>query len=346
LKKYFIVRKFILLQLLFWLIYAAMAIFAFGNGIASVTDAIAGFAMFFVPGFVITTLYRNYFLKYAIDFTSIKKIIPALFFAICIHFFVIIVFQLFYNMLYSTSDLYQGVGFWVFIISVFIIVAIINLPWYFIYHIHQYIMALHKKEIEALQYREENTKLQIESLTNKLNPHFLFNALNTIRWLTGKENTEARNAINNLSEILRYNLTNLGKEFISIKEELDITEKYLLFEKIRFEERLDYSITCPQDICNYPVVPFSILNLVENSIKHGINQLPNGGRVDICILDKDNNIIVEIKNTGKLGTYSDTGFGVESLNRIFKHAYNKDHAVHIENINENEVLATIIIPKQ
>ncbi len=346
-KKLLPIKKFVIIQLIFWILYAAAALYAFGNGIESAYDALAGFALFFIPGFCITSLYRYYLQKQKIDFTLIKKIIPVLFVALCIHFLVLVSFQLLYNKLHPRGgDLFQGVGMWVFFTSVFIVVAIINLPWYFVYHIYQYIKAFHQKQIEVLLYREENTKLQIENLTNKLNPHFLFNTLNTIRWLTDKENTGARNAINNLSEILRYNFTNLGKELVTIEEELEIVEKYLSFEKIRFEERLEYSIKCITDIFSYKIVPFSILNLVENSIKHGISQLTDGGKIDIIAASKDSNIIIEIINTGRLTNTENKGFGIESLNKIFAHVYQNNSSIQIENNNNNEVVVKISIPRK
>jgi two-component system, LytTR family, sensor kinase len=338
------IKRFLLLQLVCWVLYAGIAIYAFGNGIETAQQALAGFLMLFIPGFTITTLYRQYLRKYKTDFLSIKKIIPVILLVLLIHFTVIISLQLIYNRVYSKDDLFQGSGFLVYATSVFIVVVIMHLPWYFIYHIYKYITALHNKEMEAARYREENTKLQIENLTNKLNPHFLFNTLNTIRWLTGKDNIEARNAINDLSEILRYNLTNLGRELIPLKEELAIAGKYLSFEKIRFEERLEYAVSCPEEANDCRVVPFTILNLVENSIKHGISQLPGGGSIAITVTLQDAYLNIEVANSGRITDPKADGFGISSLHSILNHYYSNNSSIQIENSSENEVVAKIKIP--
>lgn len=323
-----------------------VSLFAFGNGVDTFEIALVGFSMFFIPGFVITTIYHLYLLKYKINFTIIKKIIPYVILALFLHFLVTIFLQIFYNRFLQKEDIYQGASFWNFAISVFIIVSIINLPWYLVYHINKYITALHQKEIEAITYREENGKLQIENLTNKLNPHFLFNTLNTIRWLTNKENTEARSAINNLSDILRYTLIQNSDKLVSIKVELDIVEKYLIFEKIRFEERLHYSIKCTEELYSFKIIAFSLLNLVENAIKHGISNVAEGGFISVLIEDEIDKVVITITNTGTLNNANGNGFGVASLQKLLEYTYKKGASVHIKNSKENEVLANIIIPKK
>jgi sensor histidine kinase YesM len=346
LKLLFTKKRFLVIQLIFWSVYSMITLYAFGNGVNTFEIAIIGFFIFFIPGFTITTMYHLYLLKYEIDFAIIKKIIPYLILALFLHFLVTIFLQIFYNRLLQKEDIYQGVSFFNFAISVFIIVSIINLPWYLVYHINKYVTALHQKEIEAITYREENGKLQIVNLTNKLNPHFLFNTLNTIRWLTNEENTEARSAINNLSDILRYTLIQNPDKLVSIKAELDIVEKYLIFEKIRFEERLHYWIKCPEELYPFKIIAFSLLNLVENAIKHGISNIAEGGFVAVLIEDEIDKVVITITNTGILNDANNNGFGVASLQKLLHYTYKEGASVQIKNNNENEVLANIIIPKK
>jgi two-component system, LytTR family, sensor kinase len=342
----YIFKKFMLAQLLFWVPYAAMAVLTFGQGIETAERAVVAYALFLLPGIGITSLYRWYLKKRQANFTALKRMIPVLLVALCLHGLCFFAFQLAYNRLTATGDVFQGVGWAGFTAIVFTIAAIVNLPWYFLYHSYQYITALHQQQLQAFRYREENSRLQIENLTNKLNPHFLFNTLNTIRWLTGKDSVQARNAINDLSEILRYNLGNLGSETIPLQEELYIVKKYLAFEKLRFEERLTYTIDCPEALLACKVIPFSILNHVENSIKHGIGQLPDGGLVAIHVSDTTTNLHIAISNTGHLIGQQHDGFGIESLKKIYAQAYQHNFAIQLEGKDDNEVLVKIVIPKQ
>jgi two-component system, LytTR family, sensor kinase len=345
LKGVYIFKRFPLAQWLFWLPYSAMAVLAFGQGIDTAADALVAYCFFLLPGIGITSLYRWYLQKRPTDFTAIRRILPVLLVALGIHGTCFLVFQLGYHWANGQEDVFQGAGWLGFTAIVFIIAAIVNLPWYFLYHSYRYVTALHQQQLQALQYREENARLQIESLTNKLNPHFLFNTLNTIRWLTGKNDEQARNAINDLSEILRYNLGNLDKKTIPLQEELHIVKKYLAFEKLRFEERLSFAIDCPETAFGFPVIPFSILTHVENSIKHGIGQLPEGGKIVIRVSEAADSLHIAISNTGRLIGQLGDGFGLDSLKKLYAQAYRNDFAIRMENNHDDEVLVTIKIPR-
>ena len=108
----------------------------------------------------------------------------------------------------------------------------------------------------------------------------------------------------------------IGKtNLISIQEEMDIVHSYLELEKIRFEERLNYTINIDENILHFKIPPFSIQLLIENAIKHGISKEIEGGNITIKGEELDNKIKIEVMNPGEIGQDKDLGVGLTNLRR-------------------------------
>jgi two-component system, LytTR family, sensor kinase len=107
---------------------------------------------------------------------------------------------------------------------------------------------------------------------------------------------------------------------------------------------LEYAVSCPEEANDCRVVPFTILNLVENSIKHGISQLPGGGSIAITVTLQDAYLNIEVANSGRITDPKADGFGISSLHSILNHYYSNNSSIQIENSSENEVVAKIKIP--
>lgn len=123
------------------------------------------------------------------------------------------------------------------------------------------------KNEEALKH--EKLALQYEALKNQVNPHFLFNSLNTLSGLIGKDDAKATRFVKQLSDIYRYVLEHKDREVVRIDTEMKFVDNYINLMKIRFGDNLIVSSNVP-NICGDKVIPLSIQMLVENAIKHNI----------------------------------------------------------------------------
>ena len=152
-------------------------------------------------------------------------------------------------------------------------------------------------------------KSELSALKAQLNPHFLYNIFNTISASVPPENENTRNMIAELSDLFRYQLKASQVEKVSLREELEFVNKYLALEKERFQERLKVEITVPEELKSEMVPPMLLQPLVENSIKHGLSSLIDGGKISISIFKKDEKLHFEI---------SDTGIGIKDKNSVFE----------------------------
>ena len=124
-------------------------------------------------------------------------------------------------------------------------------------------------------------EIELNNLKSQLNPHFIFNALNSIRALVDENPLKSKQAINQLSNILRNSLASDKKGLTKFEDELKIVKDYLGLESIRFEERLKTEFDIHPESQKFLVPPLMIQTLVENGIKHGISKLTPGGVIQL-----------------------------------------------------------------
>lgn len=153
---------------------------------------------------------------------------------------------------------------------------------------------------KALESTALAQKAQLEMLRYQLNPHFLFNALNSIRASVNEDGNRARQMITQLSEFLRHSLLNVENKEISLQEELEAARNYLAIEQIRFEENLEIEYEVDEKAEQF-VIPCFLLNpLVENAVKHGLQVSPNPLKIKISARLEGENLVLEVANTGNL----------------------------------------------
>lgn len=154
------------------------------------------------------------------------------------------------------------------------------------------------KETEITNLRLQNSlrDLQLSNLANQLNPHFLFNALNNIRFTIHEDPQKADHMITALSDILRYSLDGSRQEKVLLSAELDILQKYISIMKIQMEQRLEFSLEVDESLQSYLIPPMVLQLLVENAIKHGIDNLPQGGKVLVQALQEHEELLFTITN--------------------------------------------------
>jgi two-component system, LytTR family, sensor kinase len=174
----------------------------------------------------------------------------------------------------------------------------------------------------------------------------MFNAMNSIRALVDEDPAKSKEAITQLSNILRNTLQMGKNKVIPFEEEMNIVNDYLALESIRYEERLKASVSIDPESRSYNIPPLMLQTLVENGIKHGVSKLTNGGILEIKTVVKDK-LHLYIRNSGKINgsLENDHGFGIKNTRQRLQLLYGKEASLKIENEYENMVLTELIIPK-
>ncbi|MBL8267891.1 sensor histidine kinase [Steroidobacter sp.] len=204
------------------------------------------------------------------------------------------------------------------------------------------LVELHQSELRrALQTAE------LRVLKSQLNPHFLFNSLNSVRALIADDPVAAQRAVTQLARTLRYTLRSGQEELVSLERELEIVEDYLELESLRLGERLriERQVAVPSDHARVPVM--LLQTVVENAIKHGIAELPEGGVLSIRAELRDQTLIVEIQNPRPAVPVASMNEGVglknaaERLNLLF----GKDAGLQLDLSSPTLAVARIRIPQ-
>jgi LytS/YehU family sensor histidine kinase len=143
-------------------------------------------------------------------------------------------------------------------------------------------------------------KAELRALQAQVNPHFLFNSLNTIRGTVGENPEHAQDMITSLANLFRRSLRAEGTQVVPLSEEMAAVSDYLALESARFEERLNVSFTIEPAAEPFPVPAMLVQTLVENAVKHGISKTPEGGMVTVRGILENECLVLEIENTGRL----------------------------------------------
>jgi len=217
--------------------------------------------------------------------------------------------------------------------------------WNSIYFMYHYVMKSRKQQMDTLQLEALVKELELKTIKAHINPHFIFNSLNSIRALIDENPPRARTAITELSNILRSSLSIDKGETVSFNDELKIVRDYLALENMRFEDRLKIEYDVEEETLSQQVPPMMLQTLVENAIKHGISKQVKGGIVKITSDMKGNFHELSVQNTGYLnGGAKETGFGLSSTQDRLSLLYGNKAKFEIKQINPSVVEAKVMIP--
>lgn len=221
--------------------------------------------------------------------------------------------------------------------------AVILFIWSVLYFTYHYFDQYNK----SLKLEASMVQIELNNLKSQLNPHFIFNALNSIRALVDENPGKSKQAINQLSTILRSSLASDKKGLTKFSDELKIVKDYLGLESIRFEERLKTEFDIHPDSHDFFVPPLMIQTLVENGIKHGISKLTPGGIIQLKTAVKDGRLKIQIRNSGHLmnGAKRGKGIGLKNTVQRLKLLYGEEATFRIVNENDNFVLTEVTIPQ-
>jgi signal transduction histidine kinase len=201
--------------------------------------------------------------------------------------------------------------------------------------------------------QERETRLQLalreaelRALEAQVNPHFLFNCLNSIRALVIENPPQAQDMITRLANILRYNLHRDLSHTVPLASELEAVSDYLALESVRFEDRLRVEFAIDADTRQVPIPPMLLQTLIENAVKHGIAPLPGGGELLIRTRMVQDSMKVEVENTGQLREPKpgDTPLGLSNVRERLRFLYADRASLQLQE-RDGRVAATLLIPR-
>lgn len=217
--------------------------------------------------------------------------------------------------------------------------------WMLIYFFFQYSKKQVAMEREKNQLERAIQETEGKVLRAQMNPHFVFNALNSIRALITEDPAKAKKGINQLSKLLRSSLLTERKKTISIAEELETILDYLNLEKIRYEERLTWKIEVSKEIQQAQIPPMLLQTLVENAIKHGISHSSKEGLIQIKGEKTEDYLFFQVINPGNLKSRGDsTGIGLLNSQNRLSLLFGETAYMEVKPLDKNRVLASVRIP--
>ena len=217
--------------------------------------------------------------------------------------------------------------------------------WLLAYIVYHYVDKNRKDQLDRLKLESTVKELELKTIKSHINPHFIFNSLNSIRALVDENPQRARRAITELSNILRSSMQAEKSETVTLEKELDIVKDYLALEHMRFEERLRVKFDIDEDTLSHPVPPMMLQTLVENAIKHGISKQVNGGEVIVIARFKGDHLELLVQNTGQLSpSMNGDGFGIKSTQDRLNLMYQGKAYFEIRNAGTDMVESKVTVP--
>jgi LytS/YehU family sensor histidine kinase len=203
--------------------------------------------------------------------------------------------------------------------------------WCIIYFGYKYWLKWKNESIRSEKSAVLVKEAQLQLLRYQINPHFLFNSLSSIQGLITKDSVLADRLLTEFSEYFRYTLRDHQNTYSPLGQELEIVEKYLSIEKIRFAERLSYQVSLAPETLDLNILSFIVQPFVENSIKHGMRSYPDHLTVLVkSCLDKEV-LMIEVHNSGCWIPHSgNEGIGIQNVRQRLMNAYAENHSLEIK----------------
>ncbi|MFB6273563.1 MAG: sensor histidine kinase [Salinibacter sp.] len=207
-------------------------------------------------------------------------------------------------------------------------------------------------EIDRWKLQARAKTARLEALKLQLNPHFFFNSLASVRSLIGEAPERARKMVGRLARLLREALQTDDEETVSLQDELSTVKTYLNLEKVRFEDRLDWTIDASETALQRPVPFMLVQTLTENAVKHGIGQRRTGGTIQIeaIVADGDSEdeapLCLQVTNPGTLDTDADpeSDTGLENARERLRLLFGEGASLELTQRGPETVAATAWIP--
>jgi two-component system LytT family sensor kinase len=301
------------------------------------------FFLYSAVGLIVSHFYKIMFIKLEVFEQSLSRIWIRAFFDVMM-ITSIMVILLYTPYLVADFSNFRNSEFWIGFFGQIMNLGRYSIVWIIIYYLYHLLKKNSEITEQKLLFENVAKSAELELLKNQLNPHFLFNALNSIKALVLIDQEKARDAIIKLSELLRFTLNYEKAPLISLNEEINEVVKYLELEQIRFGKRLEVHISLEEETLELKVPPAMVLTLAENAIKHGITQLPEGGEIWIGSKLRGKNLTIEIINSGQLKDTFNLGIGLSNLQVRLQSLFSDKASFYLDVVSESKVIARITYP--
>lgn len=208
--------------------------------------------------------------------------------------------------------------------------------------------------LDEIKYEQElKRESEIKMLQAQINPHFLFNTLNTLKWIAVmNEDTSVSNGLGALAKLLRNTIVD-SNEFVTIREEIDNIKSYIVIQKLRYGDSFEVNYHIEEEFYNYKIVKFILQPIIENSILHGFDEDKDNQKIDIMISERNNILEILIKDNGK-GFNQDkhkekkrgklSGVGYKNVCERIKLTYGKEYTVELKSEIDEGTEVKIMLP--
>jgi LytS/YehU family sensor histidine kinase len=224
---------------------------------------------------------------------------------------------------------------------------------YFIYHLFDRYNRLEIEQLRLVTYAKE---AELRALKSQVNPHFIFNALNSLRALIDENPGRARQAVTQLANLLRYSLQSAQSETVAFEDELRVVNDYLALEQVRHEDRLRVRLDIQPETLGLSVPPLLLQTLVENAVKYGISTRPEGGEIVIIARCTHGQLELRVINPGELpvagaprrnsGGGESTGVGLKNARERLRMFFGDAARLQLRADGPSRVVAEVLIPVQ
>lgn len=199
-----------------------------------------------------------------------------------------------------------------------------------------------EKDVELSRLREAKAEAEVKMLQSQINPHFLYNALNSIASLAHTDADKTEKMALSLSDLFRHSINRKGEKVNTLGDELSLVQNYLEIEQIRFGDRLDFSIDVETDLLTVEIPMFILQPLVENAIKHGISKIEGQGKIILKVSKKDSGILISIQDNGpEFPEGLVSGHGLQTVYDLLKFSYGDKTEMSWHNQPQKEITIQI-----
>jgi signal transduction histidine kinase len=317
------------------------------HGIWDLTTAIAVNAMFFLAGLVLTHVIRPAMTRWRWKELGWRRLLPRI---IGMAFAASAVLNLF-----EIAWAHGVVGLaWNTKYSLPLVIAseelsgcVLFFSWlclYFFYHLFD---RLNRSEIERFQLMTSVKEAELRALKSQVNPHFIFNSLNSVRALIDEDPARARKAVTQLANLLRYSLQSGQLETVPFEDELGVVNDYLALEQVRHEERLRLRLDIAPDALRLPIPPMLLQTLVENAVKYGVSPRPEGGEIVITARNERGALRIQVSNPGEISrgvNAASTGVGLHNAAERLRLIFGERATLMLRSDKPALVVAEAVIP--
>ncbi|GHG86262.1 histidine kinase [Comamonas sp. JC664] len=232
-----------------------------------------------------------------------------------------------------------------FFVSGFVWTVLMTL-WLLLYFTLHAVERARTVEVERWQLEAAAQAAELRFLKSQLQPHFLFNCLNSVRALISEDPARAQEVVTRLSTLLRYALSSRDRETVSLEQELQVVRDYLELEGVRLESRLRVREEVEPATLSVSVPAMLVQTLVENAIKHGVAQMPEGGEVAVSARLREGALLLEVSNSAAPASLpaEGSGVGLHNASERLRLLFGAEASLHLDRTLPALTTARVRIP--